>query len=79
MVMRFADELRKAVKSYEEFVDEATIRIIKNKCEEAAEEGKRTLYIENKLGPATRETLKVREGLTVIPSLTSIFTYQISW
>ena len=79
MVMAYADELRKMVKDYEEFIDEPAIRMIKNACEQLAKEGKRTLYTELKLGPATRKALKEREGLAVVAAYTSIFTYQISW
>jgi hypothetical protein len=53
--------------------------MIKNACEQLAKEGKRTLYTELKLGPATRKALKEREGLAVVAAYTSIFTYQISW
>ena len=77
--MSFADELRKMVKDYEEFIDEPTIRIIKNLCEVAAKDGKRTIYIDFKLSPATKKTLKEREELSVVPSYSSTFTYQISW
>jgi hypothetical protein len=60
-------------------VDEDVIFIIKKRCEEAAREGKFYIYIDLKLSKATKEALEKREGLKLTISLSSYFTYQISW
>jgi hypothetical protein len=75
----FADELRQTVKEYNNSVDEVIVDYIKNKCKDAAKEGKSYVYIDNKLSQATKEVLERREGLKLVIAATSLYTYQVNW